>query len=296
MKSQLKGSLLLLITAFIWGSAFVAQSAGMEYVGPFTFMFTRNVLGVIFLLPVIFFTSKTRTMQCFIPDKATKTGGILCGLALTVASLLQQIGIGMTTAGKAGFITALYIIIVPIFSLLLGKKIQKKIWLCVAIAILGFYMLSVKDSFSIATGDLYVLACAFVFAIHIILVDHFLAKEANPVMMSCIQFFVTAIISMLLMVIFEKPVFSDIWAAKISIIYAGVFSSGIAYTLQMVGQKYSNPTIATLIMSLESVFAALSGFVLLHEVLSFRELAGCMLVFLGVIFAQVDFKKMFSKN
>lgn len=292
MSRNWKGNLMLLLTAFIWGSAFVAQSTGMNYIGPFTFLAIRSFLGVIALLPVIAFRASKQektVRQQNSRVKITWIGGFFCGIILGVASAFQQVGLGMTSAGKAGFITALYIVIVPIVSIFIGKKIHLSTWFYLLIALVGFYLLSVKEGFSIGKGDLLVLCCAFCYSIHILTIDYFLNKGADPVKMSCMQFLISGILGLILTLLFETPSPASIWAAKIPLLYAGVLSSGVAYTLQIVGQKYTEPTIATLLMSLESVFAALTGWIVLHEVLSGKELLGCILVFLAVIFAQIPF-------
>lgn len=292
MRRNWKGNLMLLLTAFIWGSAFVAQSTGMNYIGPFTFLAIRSFLGVIALLPVIAFCASKQPKKICQQNsgaKITWTGGFFCGIVLGVASAFQQVGLGMTSAGKAGFITALYIVIVPIVSIFIGKKIHISTWFYLLIALVGFYLLSVKEGFSIGKGDLLVLCCAFCYSIHILTIDYFLNKGADPVKMSCIQFLISGILGLILTVLFETPSLASIWDAKIPLLYAGVLSSGVAYTLQIVGQKYTEPTIATLLMSLESVFAALTGWIVLHEVLSGKELLGCLLVFLAVILAQIPF-------
>ena len=214
-------------------------------------------------------------------------GGACCGVVLCVASSLQQFGVSMTTAGKAGFFTALYIVIVPLMGVFIKKKIPKIIWLCVAIAVAGFYLLCVKEGFSIGTGDLLVLCCAFFFSIHIMVIDHFTAGKVDGVRMSCVQFLVAGVLAIICMFLFEEPSLASIWDARVSILYAGVMSCGVAYTLQILGQKDTDPTTATLLMSLESVFAALSGWVLLNEALSMKELFGCALVFVAVILAQI---------
>lgn len=336
MSNRQKGNLLLLLTAFIWGSAFVAQSAGMDYIGPFTFNAARSFLGGLALIPVVLVLGRSRKSRALVdeavPDEAisgeaisneaifnensssekipsenssngnvqkthalsvsashrsTLIGGFCCGIALGAASCLQQVGISMTTAGKAGFITALYIVIVPVLGIFIGKEIPKIIWLCVAIAVAGFYLLCVNEGFSISRGDLTVLGCAVLFSIHILLIDHFVSLGVDGVLMSCIQFFVAGALSLVLTLLFEEPSLSAILHAKVSILYAGILSSGVGYTLQITAQKHTDPTIATLLMSLESVFAALSGWLILHETLSPKELLGCALVFAAVILAQI---------
>ena len=280
---------MLLVTAFIWGTAFVAQSAGMDYVEPFTYNAMRTLLGGIVLVPLIFFLKKSGFGQNnAAPLKTTVLGGICCGILLFAASSFQQSGISMTTAGKAGFITALYIVIVPVLEFIIHKKASKKLWFCVFMAISGFYLLCIKkESFEISRGDMLVLVCAFLFALHIMVVDIFNEKNTDGMLMSCIQFFTAGILMLICMFLFEKPDISHISDAKFTIFYGGIMSCSIAYTLQIIGQKYTEPSVATLIMSLESVFAVLSGWIILHEVLSGRELSGCLLVFAAVILAQM---------
>lgn len=294
MSKKMRGNLILLLTALIWGTAFVAQSAGMEHVQPFTYNGVRTLIGGLVLIPVIFLFDRLKPSdQRPSPDEQKEIrrnsliGGAACGVVLCVASSFQQFGISMTTAGKAGFITALYIVIVPLLGVFIKKKIPKITWLCVGIAVVGFYLLCVKEGFSVSAGDLLVLCCAFFFSIHIMVIDYFNGKQVDGVRMSCIQFLVAGLISLVLMLVFEQPSLENLWAAKGSILYAGVLSCGVAYTLQILGQRDTEPTTATLILSLESVFAALSGWALLHETLSFKELAGCALVFAAVILAQI---------
>ncbi len=291
MLKQLKGSIILLITAIVWGSSFVAQSEGMKLIEPFTYNSIRTLIGGIVLVPVIF---------CFrkFPGKSGKKpldwrvsilGGICCGVVLSVASSFQQFGIVTTTAGKSGFITAMYVIFVPVLALFLGKRQRPIIWLCVFMAIAGFYFLSFDNDFSIVTGDWLTLICAVFFAVHILFIDHFLEKGADGTVMACTQFFTAGLIMLVLMFIFEKPDISAIFEAKYTILYAGVLSCGVGYTLQIIGQRYTAPTVATLIMSLESVFSVLSGWIVLGESLELREALGCCLVFAAVILAQVRF-------
>ena len=294
MSKKMRGNLILLLTALIWGTAFVAQSAGMEHVQPFTYNGVRTLIGGLVLIPVIFLFDRLKPAdQRPSPDEQKEIrrnsliGGAACGVVLCVASSFQQFGISMTTAGKAGFITALYIVIVPLLGVFIKKKIPKITWLCVGIAVVGFYLLCVKEGFSVSAGDLLVLCCAFFFSIHIMVIDYFNGKQVDGVRMSCIQFLVAGLISLVLMLVFEQPSLENLWASKGSILYAGVLSCGVAYTLQILGQRDTEPTTATLILSLESVFAALSGWALLHETLSFKELAGCALVFAAVILAQI---------
>lgn len=303
MNKKMRGNLMLLLTALIWGTAFVAQSAGMDHVQPFTYNGIRTLIGGLVLIPVIVFFDKMKPAAQRLPTEEQKQvnknsviGGVCCGVVLCVASCFQQFGVSMTTAGKAGFITALYIVIVPLMGVFIKKKIPRIIWLCVAIAVAGFYLLCVKEGFSIGTGDLLVLCCAFFFSVHIMVIDHFTAGKVDGVRMSCVQFLVAGIMAIVLMFLFEEPTLASIWDARMSILYAGVMSCGVAYTLQILGQKDTDPTTATLLMSLESVFAALSGWVLLHESLSLKELLGCALVFIAVILAQIPLPVKVKKN
>ena len=295
MIRKMRGSVMLLITALIWGTAFVAQSEGMNYVKPFTYNAVRTLIGGVVLIPVIFLLKKLTANENTSPPyqsskKDTVIGGICCGVILFIASSFQQFGISCTTAGKAGFITALYVVIVPVLGIFFGRKTALKTWLCVAIAVIGFYLLCINGDFSVSKGDLLVLICAIFFAMHIMTVDHFNAKDADSMVMSCIQFFTAGALMLPCMFIFETPKLSSIFAARNTILYAGVMSCGIAYTLQIIGQRYTAPTVATLLMSLESVFAALSGWLILSEKLSVKEFIGCAVVFFAVILAQLDIK------
>ncbi len=295
-KQQIRNSILLLLAATIWGVAFVAQSVAMDYIGPFTFNCIRSLLGGAVLLPVIgiFSISKKEKNEksngsFFKRNRPLIIGGLCCGLALCIASNLQQIGIVTTSAGKAGFITAFYIVFVPIVNLFFGKKSSFLIWISVALALVGLYLLCITESLSINQGDLYLLLCAIVFTIHILVIDHF-SPLVDGVKMSCIQFFVSGILSAIPMFLFEEPSFTQLKAASVSILYAGIMSCGVAYTLQIVGQKNMNPTIASLILSLESVVSVLAGWVILHQTLSVREIIGCILMFGAIIFAQLPAK------
>lgn len=303
VKQKTLGNIILLITAIIWGTSFVAQSAGMDYIGPFTFNSIRTLLGGIVLIPVIIvmrITSKgnktDKATQRKI-DKRSLIGGVFCGIALCIASSFQQVGMVHTTAGKAGFITALYIIIVPFLTaVLFRKKVGLKIYMCVIIAMIGFYLLCIKKDFSLSQGDGLVLVCALFFSVHIVVIDYFTSKNVDCVLMSCVQFFVAGIIMLICMFAFESPDINSILDARFSILYSGVMSCGVAYTLQIVGQKRTDPTIATLLLSLESVFAALSGFIILKDDMTVKELIGCALVFIAVILAQIDVKALIRKK
>lgn len=285
---------MLLLTALIWGSSFVAQRAGMEYIGPFTFNGIRSLIGGLVLIPVIFLFSKEKNAELTEAEKKAgkKTlllGGILCGIVLFAASSLQQIGMVYTTAGKAGFITALYIVLVPILGVFIRKKVKPIVWLCVILAVAGLYLLCMTDGLSLGRGDLLVLLCAFAFSIHILVIDYF-APRTDGVALSCIQFFVCGILSLFPMFLAETPVWFAILDCWIPILYAGVLSCGVAYTLQILAQKHTDPSVASLLLSLESVFAAIAGAIILHEQLAPRELAGCVLMFAAIIIAQLPSK------
>ena len=290
-KTSLRSNLLLFLTAVIWGVAFVAQSAGMEYVGPFTFNTVRSVIGGIVLIPCIFILNrgKQNRQRSRQGRRDLIRGGICCGIFLAAASSFQQFGIQHTSVGKAGFITALYILLVPLLGLLFGKRVSRRVWIAVAIAVLGMYLLCVNEGFSIAFGDLLVMVCALLFAVHILVVDYF-SPRADGVQLSCIQFFTCGLICAVGMFLFEKPSFQQILTAWMPVLYAGVMSCGVAYTFQIIGQRDTDPTVASLILSLESVVSVLAGWLLLHQALSLRELGGCALVFCAIVLAQLPDK------
>lgn len=291
-KVSLKSSFLLFMAAFIWGIAFVAQSVGMDYMGPLSFNGARFLMGSAVLVPVIVFRRK-RNKEQNIPAADTGTtvfGGICCGLALCAAALLQQYGIMYTTVGKAGFITTLYIILVPFFGVFLKKRIPGKVWIGAVIAAFGMYLLCMSEKLSLSRGDALVFACAVVFSIHILVIDYF-SPKADGVELSCIQFLTAGIIGSIGAVIFEQPQLQNFIDGIIPLSYAGILSSGVAYTLQVVGQKDMDPTVASLILSLESVVSMLAGWVILGQALTGRELMGCLLVFCAVILVQLPEKK-----
>ena len=289
---KFRANLLLLLTAMIWGAAFVAQSVSMDYIGPFTFLCSRSILGGVVLLPVIALMDKKKdTDEKEEPANHKKTllmGGLACGAALFVASAFQQIGIQETTAGKAGFITAMYMVLVPIAGLFLGKKTGGKVWGAVAVALVGMYLLCFSGGGlgAINRGDLMEMVCALGFTVHILVIDHF-SGRVDGVKMSCIQFFVCGVLAFFAMIIFEEPNVQDILAAWMPIVYAGLMSSGVGYTLQIVAQKDTDPTVASLLMSLESVFSLVFGWILLHEAMSARELIGCVLMFAAIVWVQL---------
>ena len=298
-RTQMRGAALLLLTALIWGMAFVAQSVGMDYLGPCAFNGVRSFIGGVALLPVIAFSKHLRKDA---PEEAKPAGGKVrlwlwgsaCGLLLGTASLLQQAGMLTASPGKAGFLTALYIVIVPVLGIFLGRRPGLKVWAGVVLARLGAYLLSVKGSAGIAAGDLLVIASAVVFSLHILVIDS-APDVLDGIQLSCIQFFVAGILSMGLALLFEQFTLQQVLAAWVPLLYTGVISSGVGYTLQILGQRTVNPTVASLILSLESVFAALAGWVLLGQPLSLREVAGCVLVFAAVVLAQLPGKKEAGK-
>lgn len=296
-KLQMKNSFILLLTAFIWGVAFVAQSVGMDYVGPFTFNSIRFIIGGLFLIPCIFLLNKinpgrNQEMEAGTVKEQEERkrnllkGGIWCGIIICIASNLQQFGLVYSTVGKTGFITALYIVIVPVLGLFFKKKCSSNLWVGIVLAVFGMYFLCMKEGFHIELGDFLVFLCAVTFSVHILVIDHF-TQLVDGVKMSCIQFLVSGVISGICMFIFEKPELSGILAAWQPILYAGILSCGVAYTLQIVGQKGMNPTVASLILSLEAVISVLAGLVVLGQELSAREILGCILMFIAIILAQL---------
>ena len=309
MKKQqipLKNSLILLLTATIWGIAFVAQSEGGDAVGAFTFNSTRSLIGSLVLIPVIFLLNKitpkdnkdesgvssdnSSSGNIFSRNRTLILGGISCGICFFLASNFQQLGIQYTSVGKAGFITACYIVIVPILGLFMKKKCSPFIWAAVAMALVGLYLLCITDGFSIGKGDILVLICAVLFSLHILIIDYF-SPKVDGVKMSCIQFFICGVLSAIPALIFEHPQLSAFQGAWGAILYAGVMSCGVAYTLQIVGQKNMDPTVASLILSLESCISVLAGWIILGQKLSMREIIGCVVMFTAIVLAQLPQKE-----
>ena len=292
------GNIMLLVAAILWGTTFVAQSEGMDYMGPLTYQALRSVLGGTFLIPIILlgdaFKKKKGTYSA--PTKETKKKtllvGMLCGVILTVAALLQQYGIALgTTSDKAGFITALYIVLVPVFGLFLKKRVHPLVWASVGVAVAGLYFLCIQGDLSILPCDLVTLCCAVVFALHIITIDN-LAAPLDGVRISCIQFFTSAVISGIATFIFEEPDLSAIMNGWVSVAYAGILSSGVAYTLQILGQQRTEPTVASILMSLESLFAVLGTIVFTAllgapKLPTVREWIGCALMFAAIMLTQL---------
>lgn len=286
---KVKNASLLFLTAFIWGTAFVAQSVGMDALGPFGFNGIRNLIGCVSLLPCIALLNRKAGARSA-DRRSWIVGGICCGLCLFLGGTLQQIGIQYTTVGKAGFITAFYIVLVPVCGVFLKKKVGRRIWLAVVLALAGLYLLCITERFTIGRGDIFLFFGALVFAIHILVIDYFAPKTDN-VRMSCVQFLVVGILSLPFMFGLETVTLQAVSQGLIPLLYAGVLSCGVAYTLQIVGQKDMNPTIASLILSLESCISVLSGWVLLGQRLSVREGIGCILMFAAIILAQLPEKK-----
>ncbi len=293
-KRKIIANILLILTAFIWGSAFVAQSVGMDKIPPFAFNAVRFILGGLSLLPVILICNlKFGNLEAVQSDSEYQKnksylwkGGILCGIFLFAASYLQNAGLQYTTAGKAGFITALYIIFVPLIGLFFKKKVKPAVWVSIIIAMVGLYFLCINETFSVNKGDFYVFLCSLPFAGHILLIDKF-SPYVSGIKMSCIQFFTAGILSLIFMLIFEKPEFSAITECWLPLLYIGIMSCGVAYTLQIIAQKNTSPAAASLLLSTESVFAVISGMLILQEKLNLTEITGCILMFAAVIITEI---------
>jgi drug/metabolite transporter (DMT)-like permease len=285
-------NLLLLLTAIIWGFAFVAQRAGMEHVGPFTFNGVRFLLGGSVLLPLLFFQGKALNRSGAATKNWSKddvAGGLLAGLVMFMAVSWQQFGIVHTTAGKAGFITGLYVILVPIVGIFIRQKTSANVWAGAVVAFAGLYFLSVTENFTLAPGDSLVLVSALFFTFHILIIGKF-STRANIIRLSVLQFFVCAALSLVAAFATESIALSGIYDAAIPILYGGVFSVGIAYTLQVAGQRHAHPSAASIILSLESLFAVIGGWLILNEHMSARNLFGCALMLTGMILAQINFR------
>lgn len=312
MKKSIRANLLLLLTAIIWGVAFVAQDLASDSLEPFIFNGLRMALAALALLPVVHFmdrrarragtadAQKTGTGVPFSKmtrrqQKTLLIGSLCCGVMLTLGSAFQQTGINMgTSAGKAGFITALYIVLVPVLGLFAGKRLRGIVWVAVAISAVGLYMLCMKpgsaEGMSIEAGDIMLILCAFSFTGHILVIDHF-SQKTDCIKMSCLQFAVTSVLCLALSAIFEVTTFANIKSAMVPLLYAGIMSGAMGYTLQMVAQKDTNPTVASLLMSLESVFAVLAGWVILGDQLAVREYIGCAMMMCGIVLAQLPSRK-----
>ena len=289
---RIKGEMLLIITAIIWGTSFVTQKLGMNYVEPLTFGAARFLLGALVLIPVILIFSKKKDNDKSQEDKKNYTnrdliiGGTLCGVAIFLGASLQQWGIVYTTAGKAAFITTLYIVLVPLLGLFIGQKVGKLTWIGVLLATIGLYLLSVKQGFSIEKGDAIVLAGTIFWAMHILIVDSF-GDKTDGLKLSFVQFLVAGLLSTVFAFILETPSYATIISAYGPILYTAIMVVGVAYTLQIIGQKSTDPALAAVILSMESLFAVISGAIFLKEVMSPREIIGCVLMFIAVVIAQL---------
>lgn len=294
--NQVRQVVFPILAAFIWGTAFVAQDMCADSIGTFTFNATRYFIAVLALLVVILIKdglAKDKPSLSPIQKKAANKqlwlGGLCCGTALAVASNFQQAGmVAGTDSGKAGFLTALYVVLVPLFGLFFKRKVNLSTWIAVVLSVVALYLLCIKGEFSLAPGDLLILVCAVCFAVHILVIDHFTAF-CDGVKLSCIQFLFAGIISAICMFIFETVDFAAIWSCIIPLLYVGIFSCGVGYTLQILAQKDSNPTVVTILLSLESVFAVIAGAIILKQQMSVREYIGCAVMFAAVILAQIEF-------
>lgn len=288
---KLLGNILLLITTAIWGTAFAFQRMGMDSIEPSTFNAARMLLAAVAVTPLIALGRKKDKADAAVFRKNTIIGGILCGLCLAGATIFQQVGMVQTSAGKAGFITAMYMLLVPVINLILfRRKSPVVVWIAVVIGIAGMYLLCINEGFSLSKGDALVSVCALIFSFHIICTDHYV-QNANPVGMAVIQFYVAALISAIVAAFTETPGWSDVRNAIIPILYCGLASGAIGYTLQIVAQKFTDPAVASLLMSLEAVFAVIGGTLILGEKMSIREAIGCLVMFIAVILAQIPAKK-----
>lgn len=285
-----RSNLLLILASIIWGCAFVAQNVGMNYIGPWTFSTIRFLIAGFSLLAIIPILDKKRTHVIHPKTKEEKKklllGSVLCGLALSIGSIVQQIAMLTVPVAKAGFLTTLYVLFVPIITLLFGKKIPLKVWIGIAMALFGLYLLSMAGNLAIGIGEIFLILAAFLFAIHIIIIGHF-STRVDPVRLSCGQLLIGGFATVIPMIMIERPTITSILAAYIPLLYTGIFSSCVAYTLQIFAQKEANPTIAGMLLSLESVFAALAGYLILNQVLNTRELIGCVLIFIAIVIAQL---------
>jgi len=313
MSAKVRGNLMLMLTALIWGSSFVAQKSGMELIGPMTFNGIRTLIGGLVLIPVICFLDRKPASESAEAENAEEEsdskkrnerrllliGGICCGFILMIAGSFQQIGLLYTSAGKSGFITALYVVLVPICGLVLRKKVRPLIWLCVLASALGLYLLCIPADGGfghINRGDFLTLLCAICFTIHILVIDYF-SPKVDGVKMSCIQFFVAGIFSIILIPLIDPafgyalPTLKMLTGVWLPILYSGVLSCGVAYTLQIVAQAKADPTIASMILCLESVFAVLAGMIILGESMSLRETIGCLIMFAAILVSQLPSKE-----
>lgn len=298
MKNRISANIALFMTALIWGLGFVSQRAGMDHIGPFTFNAARSFLGALSLIPVILWVKYAKpdfrsNAKKFYQRINLLKAGCLCGLVMFLGMGIQQYSIQYVTAGKSGFITALYIIFVPLISLCLGVKIAKRVFVSVIMAVIGLYLLCYQSGGGVNIYDFLTLLGAFFYGLHIIVVDYF-ARRVHPVKMSCLQFLIVGILSLIFVFLFkEAPTAQALIECKIPLIYSGIITCGIAYTLQIYGQKYTLPILATLILCLESVFAVIGGALILGEVMTTREILGCVLMISAVIIANTKMEQRF---
>ena len=294
--NQVRQVVFPILAAFIWGTAFVAQDLCADSIGTFAFNATRYFIAVLALLVVIAISDRAKKNKPALSAEEKKAaskqlwlGGLCCGVALAIASNFQQAGlVAGTDAGKAGFITALYVVLVPVFGLFFKRKVSLPVWIAVVCSVVALYLLCIKGDFSLAAGDLLILVCAVCFAVHILVIDHFTAY-CDGVKLSCLQFLFAGIISAVCMFLFEDVDFAAIWGCILPLLYVGIFSCGVGYTLQILAQKDSNPTVVTILLSLESVFAVIAGAIILHQQMTAREYIGCVVMFVAVILAQIQF-------
>ena len=294
--NQVRQVVFPILAALIWGTAFVAQDLCADSIGTFAFNATRYFIAVLALLVVIAVSDKAKKNRPTptadekkAANKQLWLGGLCCGAALAIASNFQQAGlVAGTDAGKAGFITALYVVLVPVFGLFFKRKVSLPVWIAVVCSVVALYLLCIKGDFSLAAGDLLILVCAVCFAVHILVIDHFTAY-CDGVKLSCLQFLFAGIISAVCMFLFEAVDFAAIWSCILPLLYVGIFSCGVGYTLQILAQKDSNPTVVTILLSLESVFAVIAGAIILHQQMTAREYIGCVVMFVAVILAQIQF-------
>ena len=294
--NQVRQVVFPILAAFIWGTAFVAQDLCADSIGTFTFNATRYFVAVLALLVVIAISDRAKKDKPALTAEEKKAankqlwlGGLCCGVALAIASNFQQAGlVAGTDAGKAGFITALYVVLVPVFGLFFKRKVSLPVWIAVVCSVVALYLLCIKGDFSLAAGDLLILVCAVCFAVHILVIYHFTAY-CDGVKLSCLQFLFAGIISAVCMFLFETVDFAAIWSCILPLLYVGIFSCGVGYTLQILAQKDSNPTVVTILLSLESVFAVIAGAIILHQQMTAREYIGCVVMFVAVILAQIQF-------
>lgn len=294
--NQMRQVVFPILAAFIWGTAFVAQDLCADSIGTFAFNATRYFIAVLALLVVILISDKLKKNKPTLTAQEKKAGskqlwlgGLCCGAALAIASNFQQAGlVAGTDAGKAGFITALYVVLVPVFGLFFKRKVSLPTWIAVVLSVVALYLLCIKGDFSLAPGDLLILVCAVCFAVHILVIDHFTAY-CDGVKLSCLQFLFAGIISTICMFIFEDVDFAAILSCALPLLYVGIFSCGVGYTLQILAQKDSNPTVVTILLSLESVFAVIAGAIILKQQMTVREYIGCAIMFAAVVLAQIQF-------